>query len=177
MSDDDLSIGESIEVEGVEWLSAFEHDVVGDIDDVINGVDADGGESIAEPCGAGADADSANKSGVVFGAEVFAVDVDGDGGSGGLGRFGDGGSGDPQGLLKEDGDFARDADMSEAIRAVAGDFEVDGDVRLAEAIGHVMEFFEVESGEGEAAGEFVSGVGQADVVGEPVAAGDHGGEE
>jgi hypothetical protein len=73
---DDLVVFEVIEVEGVERLAAFEHDVVGDVDDVIDGIDADGGESVAEPCGAGADADAANESGVVFGAEVGAVDAD-----------------------------------------------------------------------------------------------------
>lgn len=173
-ADDDLVVFESIEVEGVEWLSAFEHDIVGDVDDVIDGVDADGSESVAEPCGAGADAYAADEAGVVFVAEISAVDADRDGIGGVVSGFGDGRRRDGEYLLEEDGDFAGDADMSEAIRAVAGDFEIDGDIGAGEAFGYVMEFFEVEPGECESVGEFGGGVRQADVVGEPVAAGDHG---
>ncbi|MEY2724480.1 MAG: hypothetical protein RLZZ458_347 [Planctomycetota bacterium] len=77
-------------------------------------------------------------------------------------------------MLEKDRDFAGDANVSKAIRTVAGNFEVDSDIRAGEAGRYVVIFFEVEPGESEAVSEFGDGVWQADVVGEPVAAGDHG---
>jgi hypothetical protein len=63
--------------------------------------------------------------------------------------------------------------MTQAIRTVAGHFEVNGDVRLSESLSDVVEFFEIQAGKREAAGEFGGGVGQGDLVGEPAAADDH----
>ena len=77
-------------------------------------------------------------------------------------------------MLEKDRDFAGDANVSKAIRTVAGNFEIDSDIRVGEAGRYVVIFFEVEPGESEAVSEFGDGVWQADVVGEPVAAGDHG---
>ena len=77
-------------------------------------------------------------------------------------------------MLEKDRDFAGDANVSKAIRTVAGNFEVDSDIRAGEAGRYVVIFFEVEPGESEAVSEFGDGVWQADVVGKPVAAGDHG---
>ena len=89
-ADDDLLAIEFVEIEGVEWLTAFEHNVVGDVDDVIHGIDADGGESVAEPCGAGADANATDEPSVVFGAEVIGFDPDRDSVGHWLAGFGDG---------------------------------------------------------------------------------------
>jgi len=53
-ADDDAVFGEGVIVEGVEGLAEFHEDVVGDIDDVVDGAEADGFEAQAlEPFGEG----------------------------------------------------------------------------------------------------------------------------
>ena len=79
-ADVDFAFGEAGFVEGVEGLAHFHHHVVGDIDDVIDGADADRLEAGAEPVGAGADFYAADAAGGVERAE--ARGVDGDAGAG-----------------------------------------------------------------------------------------------
>ncbi len=82
-ADDDFVAGELVEVEGVEGLAEFEHDVVGDIDDIVDGAQTDGFEAFDHPVGAFGDFDVAENAGGVEGAEILRFDLDGGGGTGG----------------------------------------------------------------------------------------------
>lgn len=75
---------EFIEVEGVQALAHLHHHIVGDIDDVVDGAEADAFEAGFEPSGAGADFDAFDDAGGVVGAAVggFERDFVGLGGAG-----------------------------------------------------------------------------------------------
>ena len=68
-TDDDLLGGNIAIVKGMHGLTVFQHDIVGDIDDVVNGADTVGTESLAEPLGGGGDLHIANHTGGVAVAE------------------------------------------------------------------------------------------------------------
>src|SRR5438132_1504391 len=78
----------------------------------------------------------------VAGAEVRVLNRDGSQGRCFRRRFFYEGRGNPQFLLKEDGRFAGDTDLPQAIRAIAGDFQVDQDVA---GVLMVAKFFEIQS--------------------------------
>ena len=74
---DQLGTCEFVGVEGVHGLAVFEHHVVADIDHVVNRTQADGGEALLHPLGAGADVDPGDHRGGVERAAGGAVDADG----------------------------------------------------------------------------------------------------
>ena len=80
---------EFIEVKGVQALAHLHHHIVGDIDDVVDGAEADAFETAFEPSGAGADFDTFDDAGGVVGAAVggFERDFVGLGGAGFRGGF------------------------------------------------------------------------------------------
>ena len=65
-------------VEAVEGLAEGVYDVVGDVDHVVDGAQADGAEFVLEPLGAFADGDAADGDAGVAGTGFGVVDVDGD---------------------------------------------------------------------------------------------------
>jgi hypothetical protein len=60
--------GEFRGVEGVERLAELVEDVVGDVDDVVDGAETDGFETLFEPCGGILDGDAGDFDGGVEGA-------------------------------------------------------------------------------------------------------------
>ncbi len=75
VADDDLSAVDLGEIKGMKRLTEFHHDVVGDIDDVVDRADADGFEPSRDPEGGCADSDAADQTGRVMGAELGRVDA------------------------------------------------------------------------------------------------------
>ena len=61
----------------MQGLSALHEDVVGHIDDVGDGPDAHGMQTVAQGCGAGADLDSRQHAAAVAGAELRVGNLDG----------------------------------------------------------------------------------------------------
>ena len=49
----DLAVLDILEIEGVHGLAVFQHDIVGDIDDVIDGADTAGTQALLQPAGRG----------------------------------------------------------------------------------------------------------------------------
>ena len=76
---DDLSAADHVGVKGVEGLSELEEYVVGDIDDVVDGVVAYRDELFLEPLGGRADLDAADGDAGIQGGAGAVEDLDGDG--------------------------------------------------------------------------------------------------
>jgi len=60
----------------MQWLAAFHHHKIADVDDVVDRRDAKRSEAVDKPGGAGADFYAAEDTDGVAGAEVGAVDGD-----------------------------------------------------------------------------------------------------
>jgi hypothetical protein len=133
-ADDESSAGEFLVVEHMAGVAQFEGDVVGDIDNIVDGALADGFEGSAEPVGAGADLDAADEPGgeerAAVGDAVVQVQVVAQGPAG-AGQV-DGGEAEGAGGLgvAGGGDLAGDADMAEAVAAVAGHLDIDDGVAV-----------------------------------------------
>ena len=130
---DDNAAGEFGEVEGVEGLAHLHEDVIGDINDVVDGAEADAVESVLEPLGAGGDLHAADGAGDIEGAGFGGVEAD----FGGCGRAGfEVGLAEVgfafEGESGEGGEFAGEAEVGEEVGAVGGDFEVEEDIGLDE---------------------------------------------
>ena len=132
MPDDDAALGEAGLVEGVQGLAGLEHDVIGDVDDVVDGPDAGGFETALHPVGGGADLDALEDAGAVAGAVGGVLDVDAGLGGDVAALLAEGDVGEAEGRAGEGGDFAGDADEGELVGAVGGDFEVEDGLGLAE---------------------------------------------
>ena len=76
--------------------------------------------------------------------------------------------GHAEGLVEQDRDLARDADMAQAIGTVARDLQVDGDVAA-----DVGDRFEVQARQGQPLGQGLHRHVEPEVVGQPVPAHDH----
>ena len=74
----DAAILNRLEVEGMQWLSAFEHHVVGDIDNGIDALNADCSQSINEPLWTRSNAHAANHTRRVKRAEGLVVNLNSD---------------------------------------------------------------------------------------------------
>ena len=77
---DDDGAGEFRGVEGVERLAEFVENEVGDIDDVVDGAEADGFEALFEPSGGVFDGDAGDFDGGVEGAGLWGGNLDETGG-------------------------------------------------------------------------------------------------
>ena len=86
-ADDDPPAFEPVEVERVQRLARLEHDVVGDVHDVVDRPQPDRLQAALHPVGAGADLHAADDAGRVVRAEVGGFDRDRDGGRRGVGDF------------------------------------------------------------------------------------------
>ncbi len=62
----------------MQGLAHFEHDVVGDVNNVIDGAKTDRREAALHPGGAGADLYVSNDAGGVLGAEIGGIDSERD---------------------------------------------------------------------------------------------------
>lgn len=163
--DDPLSLKE-VEVEGVERLSDFEHDVVSEVDEEGDGAGADLAESFLEPFGAfavgGVFEDPAGVSGAVGGLDFdagFGPDVSGSGVVGGevvLGflvevcRFGVGVFGE---------EFAGEAKDAGSVASVGHDIDVEDGFAFDD-----FDVFELKPGHGEEVADLLGCAVGFDVV-------------
>ncbi len=77
-ADNDLVSGDSVEVKCVHGLAVLDHDIVGDVDQVVDGTDAAGGKTSLHPVGGRADLDIGADACSVTAAQVGVFDLDGD---------------------------------------------------------------------------------------------------
>ena len=63
--------------------------------------------------------------------------------------------------------------MSKAVRAITGDFNVDGNIRDRHRGGNVMKLFQIQSRHSQTIGEFFYTLRQRSVFRQPVPAHDH----
>ena len=76
--DDDLLAGNHVGIEAVQGLSVGHHDIVGDVNDVVDGAQADGGEVVLEPLGAFLHLAASDGHGGVAGASLGVLHLDAD---------------------------------------------------------------------------------------------------
>ena len=112
------------EVKGVHGLSVLQHDVVGDVHNIVDGTDAGSTQPLPHPLGGGADLDVAHQSAAVPGAEIAVQNVH-------IGVVQDGvaaalhlGGGDVQLLAEGDGGLTGKADDAQTVGAVGGDLKL-----------------------------------------------------
>ncbi len=132
VADDDAAV-EFGEVEGVEGLAHLHEDVVGDVNEVVDGAKADAVKALLKPLGAGGDFHAADGAGDVEGAGFGGVDAD----FCGCGRAGLEVGLDVvgfafEGEAGEGGEFPGEAEVREEIGAIRGDFEIEEDIGLDE---------------------------------------------
>lgn len=113
-------------IEGVERLAKFEEDVVGDVNDVVDGTKADGFEAFAHPLGAGGDFEVCEKLGGVAKAFFWAFDFDLPAFV--VRKFYFFGGREWFGFEAEGGEFADDASVGEEVGSIGGDFDFDDGV-------------------------------------------------
>ena len=70
-------LAEFQEVKGMHGLAILQHDVVGDVHDVVDGTDAGGAQTVTHPAGRGLDADILGHGGRITGAQVGIADLHG----------------------------------------------------------------------------------------------------
>ena len=121
-------IYESIVVERVQGLSVLQHDVVGDIDDVVYGALVAGDESLLQPGRRFGYFDAGNKAGAVPGAQVGVGDFYRHLFVYGIAGLFIGDFRDVHLLSAEGGDFVRNADYRKAVGAVGGDIDVEDSI-------------------------------------------------
>ena len=124
----DLGAAHEVVVEGVERLTRLEHDVVGDVDDVVDGAHAGADEALLHPRGRRPQLDPLDDAGGEAPAEIGGFDRDGDEVAGllpGLGvraiRFAQGPAGDGRHLAGE-------AEHAEQVGAVGPGGDIEDDV-------------------------------------------------
>src|SRR5262249_39650623 len=112
-------------IKRVQGLAELHEHKVGDVDNVVNGPQADGLKAFAEPLGRGANLDVADDAGCVIrtAGEVLNFDL-GERGCGGCAlRQREPGHGES--TTGEGGKFTGEADVGEAVGAVGSDFDVE----------------------------------------------------
>jgi hypothetical protein len=169
-ADDDAPLGELVEVEGVQRLAAFQQHVVGDVDDVVDRWHAQRRQTPLHPIGAGGDLDAANEAGGIARTEFGAFQGDA-GERVDRGRSGfRGGRRKVQFAVEQDGHFAGDAEVAQAIGTVRGDLEIDGQVALA-----ILGRFVIQARHHEPVRQLVARHIEADVLFEPIPGDNHRG--
>ena len=124
----DLGAADEVVVEGVKGLARLEHDVVGHVDDVVDGAHAGADEALLHPGRGGAELDALDDAGGEAPAEVGRLDGDGDELAGLAVRLGMRAIGLAQGLSGDGGDLAGEAEDAEQVRAVRPGRDVEDDI-------------------------------------------------
>lgn len=127
-SDNDASV-EFGEVEGMQGLADLHEDEVGDVDDVVDGAEADAFEPLLKPGRAGTDLDAAHDAGGVKWAGGGVVDADAiTGGGRRWGGCGAGVAGTLQRSVNEGREFARKTEVAEEVGPIGGDLEIEDNI-------------------------------------------------
>ena len=74
-ADDDLAVFQTTVIKGVHGLAIFQHDVVGDVDNIVDRADACGAQAVTHPAGGGLDLNIFGHGGTVAGAQVRIPDL------------------------------------------------------------------------------------------------------
>ena len=124
-ADDDLAALHIAVVKGVHGLAVFQHDVVGDVHDVVDGPHPGGPQPLPHPQGRGADLYVPHHPGGVPGAQVrggglHVQQLGQDAGAAALHH----GVVEGQGLAEGDGRLPGQADDGQAVRPVGGDLKL-----------------------------------------------------
>ena len=137
-ADDDVPAVHAGEVERVHRLAVFQHDVVGDVDDIVDRTHACGADALAHPQGRRLDLDVLDKPRGVARAERGIVNVDlcvrGDVAADGfdLGRV------EVQRAVERGARLAGEADDAQAVGTIRRDLELDNGVVKADGLGDVL---------------------------------------
>ena len=135
---DDLLAADAREIEGVHGLAVLEHDIVCDVDDIVDRAHAAVAQALAHPRRGRADLDVAHHARGVARAERGIVDADADMVADVLAAAGHVGRVQLQGLVKGHGGLTRQTDHRQAVRAVGRDLKLDHMVVRADDGGDVV---------------------------------------
>ncbi len=130
-----LVAGEQVRVERVERLPEFEHDVVGDVHDVVERTPAGGDDPLGEPVGRRANLDAADDPRGVAGAELRLVDRHRDLLGGRATSLLRGRGGNRRARAQDGAGLAGDPRHREAVGPVRGDLELEDAVGQAAILG------------------------------------------
>ena len=136
------------EVKGVHGLAVLQHDVVGDVHDVVDGAHAGGAQPLSHPQGGGGDLHVAHHAGGVPGAQrrVLNLHVQQLGDAGAVGALDLGGV-EGEGPVEGGGGLTGQADDAQAVGPVGGDLELHDVVVQAQQGGDVVAGLGVLSGQ------------------------------
>ena len=159
---DDAGPGDLGQVEGMDGLARGEKDVIGDVHDVVDGVQPHGLDAGPQPVGRRPDRDAADDQAAIARAEVLVLDLDGDE----VGRPG-GHLGQRPGpllerLAQQGGDLAGHAHVPQRVGAVGVRLHVQHHVA-----GLLLGLLDDEADHGQAVDEFLEGQVDIDVFLEP----------
>ena len=121
---DDLAVRQAGVVERVHRLAVLEHDVVGDVNDVVDRAHAGGVQALAHPDGRGFDLDVAHQTRSVARAQVGVAYLDRHILVNIVAHALDRRGADMERAVKGGGGLARQTDDAQAVRAVGGDLEI-----------------------------------------------------
>ena len=131
-SNDKGGAAELAGIKGVHGLAVLEHHVIADIDHIVDRAQADGGEALLHPVGAGPNLDARDHGGGVKRAVLGGIDADRReqiGTCGGrCGGRGEANLGVGELFLEPGGELAGEAEVGLAVRAVGCDLDVVGDI-------------------------------------------------
>ena len=137
-ADNDAAVGQALVVECVHRLAVLEHDVVGDINDIVDRADAAGVQTLAHPSRGRLDLDVLDNAGGVARAQVGVLDLDRhilvDVVADALDR----GGLDAERTVEGCGGLTRQTDNAQAVRAVRGNLEVGNPVVQTEHLLDVL---------------------------------------
>ena len=121
-------LAEEVVVERVQRLPVLDHDVVGDVDDVVDRAHPEGGQAVLHPLRRGADLHARDHRGDVAGAEIWVANLDRRLVLDGAARLLIVEAGLADGAAGERRDLAGDAQHGEAVGPVRRDLDVEDDV-------------------------------------------------
>ena len=137
-TDDDVAALHAGEVKGVHGLAVFQHHIVGDVHDVVDGADAGVPQPFPHPRGRGLDLHVLHHPGSVPGAEVAVLNVDvhqlRNGTAAALHLRGV----QLQGTAKGGAGLPCKADNGQAVRPVGGDLKLHYMIVRADDLGHIV---------------------------------------
>ena len=137
-TDDDVAALYAGEVEGVHGLAVFQHHIVGDVHDVVDGADAGVPQPFPHPRGRGLDLHVLHHPGGVPGAEIAVLNVDvhqlRNGAAAALHFRGV----QLQGTAEGGAGLPCEADNGQAVRPVGGDLKLHHVVVGTDDLGHVV---------------------------------------
>ena len=123
VADNDLAVLDIAQVKSVHGLAVFQHDIVGDVYQIVDGTHAAGTKPLPHPAGRRADLHVLYHAGNVTGTESGILHSNGKGVTEFLRRAVEFRCFDVQGLAEGHGSLSRQTDHRQAVRTVGGDLK------------------------------------------------------